>query len=1222
MHTFGRRLKGFRERVGLTQQKLAIRIGVSRGTISNWERSQYAPTLLKDRVIFDPLVQALRLSESESDQLIYAAQLPEGYSPTEVEQTTLARVTESRVKRMVVEHIELPGALQRPPVPKFVVPFRDSEDFFGREGDLQALRTALREGVAARPHPVMLTGLGGIGKTQLAVTYAYCSQNIYPDGVYWVNASEDWQDGLANLAERIGLRADDAPESERRRRLALGFADFLNAHPKALLVFDNVKDPRLLCTAWLGFIPADLPCHLLLTTTRRRIPDLSFTVIDVRELQESAALDLLLSKPSRHRALSDIQENSDSPEGKAARAICRSLGYLPLALALAAAYLGKYPKISLSGYHRRLEKKGRLDTVDASDVDSLDLPTEHAAAVTATLKMQWDALQSTDARRVLQTAALLGEATQIPCARLALLTGLTGEAKEGYHAPLDEALATLQEFCLIEELIEHEIRLHPLTREFAANKISDRANFAEVCARQMANALWDMKRLHTEAVKRGIDAVIADLRSALKICLPSREGSRKKLNALLRPLDLEAHHLRNWDPSRQPGFFLQQLRNRCFELNASELQACAEAQLESQHLGYLRERFKANRDSEALVRRIMGHAKSVSGVTFTPDSRSIVSVSYDGTLRVCDIATGQVVRMLEDDMNSVISVAVTPDGRYVVYTSRKNINIWDLAEGRLVKILEGHQDNVRGVTVNSDGCFAVSASGDGTCKVWNLADGQIIRTFEGHTRGVTGLALACDDNFVVSMSRMDTTLIKWDVSNGEVVWKATWKVECKREYSMIRSALHTIAVTPHFVITPSEDNVLNVWDLTTGQLVETLKGHTNTIGSVAVAPDGSYVISASYDNILRIWDLVSSQPMEILSHTIAHIVAIAPNGQYAASASWDGTIKIWDLTTKQSFNKTFDGHASLVHDVIAVPDNRFAISASADHTLKVWNLATGHVVQTFKGHTAEVISTAIMPDDQFFISASHDETLRVWNLGTGQTVQTFSDIEIPFIDVVAATSSYVISACNTTYTDDYGKEHRHETLEIWDLSTGQVVGELKDHTGAVNDVAVTADGRLAISASSDKTLKVWDMETKQCIQTLEGHTASVESVAVTPNGYLAISSSVDTTIRVWDLATGHTTLVLKGHTHVVIDVALTPDNRFAISVSFDNTLRIWDLVTGRAVLTLATSTPLRCCAVTPDGQTILAGDYAGVVHFIEWVGMSDVTKQLDNGKLFDFGGSE
>lgn len=1215
MHTFGERLKGFRKREGLTQKELANQIEVSRGTISNWERSQYTPARLKDRVILDALVEALNLSESESTQLIYAAQLPEGYSPAEVERTTLARVTESRVERMVVERIELSGAPQRPTVPKFVVPFRDSEDFFGREDDLQALRTALRRDEAARPHSVMLTGLGGIGKTQLAVAYAYRSRNIYPDGVYWVNAAQDWQDELADLAERIGLRADDAPESERRRRLVLAFADFLSARPKALLVFDNVKDPRLLCTAGLGFIPADLPCHLLLTTTHRRIPDLSFTVIEVRELQESTALNLLLSKPSRRRTLPDIQANSDSPEGKAARTICRSLGYLPLALALAAAYLGKYPKISLSDYHRRLEKEGKLATVDASGVDRLDLPTEHAAAVTATLKTQWDALQNQDAQNVLKTAALLGEATQIPCARLALLTGLTGETEEGYHAPLDEALATLQEFCLIEELIEHKIRLHPLTREFAINKISDRASFAEGCAIRMAKALWDMKRLHTEVVKRGIDAVIADLRSALKICLPSREGSRKKLNALLRPLDLEAHHLRNWDPSRQPSFFLQQLRNRCFELNASKSQACAEARLESQHLCYLRERFKVNRESIALVRTLIGRMKAVIGIAFTPDSRFMVSVSADGTLRVWDIVTGQVIRMLENAAYG-ISVAVTPGGRRVIYTSGNILCIWDWVDGRIVGILKGHQSYVTGVTVTSDGRFAVSTSADGACKVWDLANEQILRTFEGHTGHVEGLALTCDDNFVVSMS--NNTLIRWSISNGEVVWK----LECKPGFMAILSALHRIAVTPHFVIIPSEDNVLEAWDLATGQLVKTLEERTDSIQSVTASPDGHYAFFST-GSFLGIWDLISDQPMRILSHTIATIATITPDGQYAVSASWDGTIKIWDITTEQSFSQDLNGHTGPVNDVVAMPDNCFAISASADHTLNCWNLATGRVVRIFKGHTGEVMNIAISRDAHLVISASHDGTLRIWDFDTGETIQTFSDAGMRFVDIVAVIPGHIISTCRTPYIDDSGTPRGHRrTLEIWDLSTGQVVGELEGHTGVVNDVAVTADGQLAISASSDKTLKVWDMETKQCIRTLEGHTESVESVAVASDGHLAISSSVDRTVRVWDLATGRTTWILEGHTHVVIDVALTPDNRFAISVSYDSTLRIWDLVTGQSVLTLATSMPLKCCAVTPDGRTILAGDYAGVVHFIEWVGMIDVTKQLDNGKLFDFGGAE
>ena len=199
----------------------------------------------------------------------------------------------------------------------------------------------------------MLTGMGGIGKTQLAVEYAYRYQDDYPGGVYWVNATDDWQAELARLAVAIGIHANDAPESERQFRLVSAFAEFLNDHPDALLIFDNVVDPRLLrVPVVVGVIPIELKCHLLFTT-RRRDHDLPFESIEVKVLPESATLELLLDTEARRNVLLRWRLGLSDPEVDAARTICRSFGYLPLAIVLASAYLREDKNVTLAEYLTR-----------------------------------------------------------------------------------------------------------------------------------------------------------------------------------------------------------------------------------------------------------------------------------------------------------------------------------------------------------------------------------------------------------------------------------------------------------------------------------------------------------------------------------------------------------------------------------------------------------------------------------------------------------------------------------------------------------------------------------------------------------------------------------------------------------------------------------------------------------------------------------------------------
>jgi hypothetical protein len=596
----------------------------------------------------------------------------------------------------------------------FLVPFSRNPGFVGRADDLAKLHALLQQGEAVGVRPAMLTGMGGIGKTQLAVEYVHAHREAYAGGVYWVNAATDWQSEFARLALEVGCSAGDAPESERHQRLSRAFAAYLRERPEALLVFDNVEDPRTLRTARLGFIPTELGCRLLFTTRRRDVGK-HFTSVEVSVLPAEAALALLLSE----RPVSEARELD------AATAICRRLGYLPLALALAGTFLGQHPEIGLSAYRDRLAEEGCLAAVDESGVEALDLATQHDAAVGATLRLQWAALKSEDAWRVLQTAALLGEAAQVPRARLALLTGLSDRAAKGRPAPLAEALRAASQLWLVEELTAAEVRLHPLVREFVAETIEERATFAEACAERMGEALWEMGELHDEVAGRGIDAVLTDLRAGSAIA----GASEPKGMWLLRALDLEAHNLRPWEPGLEPGFFLQQLRNCCLELGWWHLRALAETKLEEVKWPWLRERIPTSRASKALVRTLEGHTSGVIGVALTADGHLAVSASEDRTLKVWDLATGQAIHTLKGHTESVRSVAVTADGRFAVSASGDmTLKVWDFATGQSIRTFGGHTAYVNGVAVTADGRFAISTSGDKTLKVWDLATRKTIST--------------------------------------------------------------------------------------------------------------------------------------------------------------------------------------------------------------------------------------------------------------------------------------------------------------------------------------------------------------------------------------------------------------------------------------------------------------------------------------------------------------
>ncbi|MGD8238788.1 MAG: DUF4062 domain-containing protein [Armatimonadota bacterium] len=173
------------------------------------------------------------------------------------------------------------------------------------------------------------------------------------------------------------------------------------------------------------------------------------------------------------------------------------------------------------------------------------------------------------------------------------------------------------------------------------------------------------------------------------------------------------------------------------------------------------------------------------------------------------------------------------------------------------------------------------------------------------------------------------------------------------------------------------------------------------------------------------------------------------------------------------------------------------------------------------------------------------------------------------------------------------------TLTVWDLQCREVLMRLAGHTDAVRDVALTDDGQLAISASADETIKVWDLPRASELRTLVGHEHTVNGVALTPDGRHVISASADETLKVWELPSGTLLRTLRGHTDWVRAVAVTPDGTRAVSAGDDQTVRLWDLDDGSLFATLSGHRHrVYDVAIVPGGKRAISA--SADRHLIVW----------------------
>src|ERR1039458_4020071 len=332
--------------------------------------------------------------------------------------------------------------------------------------------------------------------------------------------------------------------------------------------------------------------------------------------------------------------------------------------------------------------------------------------------------------------------------------------------------------------------------------------------------------------------------------------------------------------------------------------------------------------------------------------------------------------------------------------------------------------------------------------------------------------------------------------------------------------------------------LINHWplpDLPHPALRRILTGHTDSVMTVALAPDSTWLASASWDRSVRTWDAATGQQRATLTgHTDpVTAVAIAPDGTWLASASWDRSVRTWDPATGQQ-RATLTGHTGSAMAVAIAPDGTWLASASRGGSVRIWAPAASRLDTTPRAQTRHIFAVAFAPDGTWLASGDWDGSVRIWDAATGQQRATLTGHTDPVTAVAIAPDSTWLASASLD-----------RSVRIWDPATGQQRATLTGHTSEVTAVAIAPDGTWLASASLDRSVRIWDAATGQQRATLPGHTSAGTAVAIPPDGTWLASASLDRSVRIWDPATGQQRALLAGHTSEVTAVAIRSEERRA-----------------------------------------------------------------------------
>ncbi len=592
---------------------------------------------------------------------------------------------------------------------------------------------------------------------------------------------------------------------------------------------------------------------------------------------------------------------------------------------------------------------------------------------------------------------------------------------------------------------------------------------------------------------------------------------------------------------------------------------------------------------------LRGHTASITDVALPPHSQGpihqLVTACEDGTVRIWDVPAAAGPQALRGHTGPITHLANSPDGSLIASRGFGGpVKIWDAALGKELSHLDCRAEKV---AFSPDSRFLVTGGGEfespdrpGDLQIWDARTGQLQRTLPGHTRYVLSVAWSPDGRHIASVSGNPLVpprsgeVIVWDAGNGK---------ECFRFHPPLRCA-GCLAYSPDSrqLAIVGLDKVVQICDAATGVEVRQLHGHQSDATCVAFSRDGTRIAAGAYDGTVIIWDVASGERSIAMSAFPDPIADLSFNadGTRLATASYDSTVtnrgevKVWDPNLGRELI-ALAGQSTVAFS----PDGRFLAAAGREGLFRpgailIWNGTPSSEIFSLRTEAPVIFGLACRPDGLRLATADVNGFVTIWDSTTRrEAIRWRAHDEAGFE-----------SATSVTYSPDglrLATAGSDRTARIWDPATGRLLFTLAGHDKWVTCARFSPDGKHLATASQDRTIKYWNAETGLLEFTLPLQKDTVMDVAFSPNGEFLASAGRDKVARVWNLAT-QSCREFSGHEEMVNCVAFSPDGQTLATGSSDRTAIIWDVKSGQLLRRLQGHKEMvRALVFSPDGRNLV-----------------------------------
>ncbi|VUC26081.1 unnamed protein product [Clonostachys rosea] len=378
---------------------------------------------------------------------------------------------------------------------------------------------------------------------------------------------------------------------------------------------------------------------------------------------------------------------------------------------------------------------------------------------------------------------------------------------------------------------------------------------------------------------------------------------------------------------------------------------------------------------------LKGHQLSIRDISFSHDSRLLVSSSEDYSIRVWDVETKQCAKVLDNSKHRAHFVTfLSSSDKVLSYSKHTGVWLWDIETKKCGHVLQGRGRALNSVNISSDFQLLASYTTDDMVRIWDLTG---VRENDG------------DD------THQDLITILKPSKNLE------------------------------WIASVAGDPSIKIWDPVTGECIHTLKGHDLPLHTIAFSANSKFLVSASYDSI-RIWVLKTGECTTVIRDYERLIcqLAFSEDCTMIATAAGDNTCRIWEADTG-ACQMILAGHLTKVISVAFSHDAKFIATGSEDCELRIWDLQTGNCVLAVTDHNDSVFSVKFSKDSSKLISCSSDGVIKLWRVQTWSCEGTLISAERnPWDVAISDNAGRVVSAL------------RRGSVEVWDTKTGLRIGTL------------------------------------------------------------------------------------------------------------------------------------------------------------------------------------